>query len=54
MFNPNILLLNVNTLSLDKVNMLQEDICSYPNLDILCLVEIGVKMEEVDNIHIDN
>lgn len=53
-FNPNIILLNINTISLDKVNLLQEEICNYPNLDILCLVEIGVKIELVNNIHIDN
>lgn len=47
-------MLNVNTLSGDKVNLLQNDICYFPNLDILCLVEIGLKKESVDYVHIDN
>lgn len=53
MFQPNMLLLNVNILNLDKTNILHDN-CNYPNLDFLCLVEIGSKKEAIDFLRIDN
>lgn len=52
-FDPNILLLNVNTISVDKINNLKLDICGYNNLNILCLTEIGIKPDFINKVYIE-
>nr|CAI5855910.1 unnamed protein product [Callosobruchus analis] len=52
-FDPNLLLLNINTMSVNKIDMLCTDISTYKDLYFLCLVEIGVKSNSVDNFYIE-
>lgn len=52
-FDPNILLLNINTINVNKINNLTVDIKSYPNLNFLCLVETGVKPDLINIVHIN-
>lgn len=46
------LVLNVDTLNPDKVNFLYEDLCHYPNLDIVCIVEPGLRNNDISQIQL--
>lgn len=49
--DPNLVLLNINTINVDKVNILLTEIWNYKNLKFLCLVEIGVKEDNLKNLN---
>lgn len=51
--SPNLLLLNVATLNVDKVNLLETHVCKYDALQLICLTEIGLKQEAINFCKID-
>lgn len=52
-FEPNLLMLNINTINSDKLDQLLLDIEQFPSICILCLVEIGVRRDMVHTYRID-
>ncbi|VEN38257.1 unnamed protein product, partial [Callosobruchus maculatus] len=53
MFDPNLYLLNINTITGDKINFLVTELVQF-NVYFVCLTEIGVKSDVIETINIPN
>lgn len=51
MFDPDLLLLNLQSFNTDKVNLLEVDIKDYINLNFLCLTETWANENSINSIH---